>query len=82
MFMTDVTTCFNSLKKIVQELHTATDMQLQMAQPTLKCVYDRLLDHNVHDVSSRSSLLTLETAKELAGFDFFVAVRHWFHMHG
>ncbi|KDQ30809.1 hypothetical protein PLEOSDRAFT_1111526 [Pleurotus ostreatus PC15] len=56
MFMTDVTTCFNSLKKIVHELHTATDMQLQMAQPTLK-----------------SSLLTLDAVKELAGFDFFVA---------
>ncbi len=77
MFMTDVTSCFNSLKKIVHELHTATDMQLQMAQPTLKCVYILAeLTTITTNVSLRSSLLTLDTAKELAGFDFFVAVRN------
>ena len=38
--MSDVTTCFNSLKKVVQELHSmsATDGSLQMAQPSVKCV--------------------------------------------
>lgn len=36
--MTDVTACFNSLKKVVQELHSmsAADAQLQMAQPSVR----------------------------------------------
>ncbi|KIM85185.1 hypothetical protein PILCRDRAFT_96366 [Piloderma croceum F 1598] len=38
IFMSDVTICFNSLKKVVQELHSmsATDAQLQMAQPSIR----------------------------------------------
>ncbi|KAL0951212.1 hypothetical protein HGRIS_007935 [Hohenbuehelia grisea] len=36
IFMTDVTTCFNALKRVVLELKTATDAQLEMAHPQLK----------------------------------------------
>lgn len=38
--MSDVTVCFNSLKKVVQELHSISGagVQLQMAQPSVKCV--------------------------------------------
>lgn len=38
IFMSDVTTCFNSLKRVEQELRsmTALEGQLQMAQPSVK----------------------------------------------
>ncbi|KAJ8522580.1 hypothetical protein ONZ45_g871 [Pleurotus djamor] len=36
ILMTDVTTCFNSLKKMVTEIQVVTDAQIQMAQPALK----------------------------------------------
>ncbi|KII94383.1 hypothetical protein PLICRDRAFT_425757 [Plicaturopsis crispa FD-325 SS-3] len=37
IFMTDVTTCFNSLKKVVQDIRmSTTDAQLLMAQPSVK----------------------------------------------
>ncbi|KIJ68466.1 hypothetical protein HYDPIDRAFT_24739 [Hydnomerulius pinastri MD-312] len=38
IFMSDVTTCFNSLKKVVQEFRsmTTSEAQLQMAQPSVK----------------------------------------------
>ncbi|KAI0961589.1 hypothetical protein AcV7_000653 [Taiwanofungus camphoratus] len=37
IFLTDVTTCFNSLKKAVQEFHTlSSSAELQMGQPSLR----------------------------------------------
>ncbi|KAI0788425.1 hypothetical protein C8Q75DRAFT_768428 [Abortiporus biennis] len=37
IFLSDVTSCFNTLKKAVQDLHTFnTDAQLQMAQPSVR----------------------------------------------
>ncbi|PCH33660.1 hypothetical protein WOLCODRAFT_147744 [Wolfiporia cocos MD-104 SS10] len=36
IFHTDVTTCYNSLKKAVQEFHTLSKAELQMGQPSLR----------------------------------------------
>lgn len=43
MFLTDVTHCVASLKKMLQDLHNnpgALDTQLQMAHPVLRFVHD------------------------------------------
>lgn len=39
ILLTDVTSCFNTLKRAVQDLQTA---DLQMAQPTVRLVFDGL----------------------------------------
>jgi len=38
IFLTDVTTCFHTLKKAVQEFHTLSNAagELQMGQPSLR----------------------------------------------
>jgi hypothetical protein len=49
IFMSDVTTCFNSLKRVVQEFQSAAhaDAQLQMAQPTVRSVSFDLAKSNI-----------------------------------
>lgn len=38
IFFTDVTVCFNMLKKAVSEMHVASAGELQMGQPSVRSV--------------------------------------------
>jgi meiotic recombination protein REC8, fungi type len=79
IFLSDVTTCFNSLKKAFQPLPSASDEQLQMAQPSLKYVHWH--PNRSILINAREGALTLvadPAATFAMEFDALVAVRKIF----
>jgi hypothetical protein len=78
IFLSDVTTCFNSLKKMVQELRSVTsDTQLQMAQPCIRSNYFYGLKTREFHIFRRPGALTLLADPRSAfimDFDNLVAV--------
>ena len=75
LFLADVTTCFTTLKKAVQEMRMPEAVDLQMAQNSARHVFVRIHPQNVTDTSFRLDAVTVRADPSAA---FAIQFEHLF----